>query len=138
TDRVTRPCRLARACTTRWASTTVTLAQRRWRAAPVQRVPCRVSRSVMVASALGRVRTLTTTGAPCGMSARGTRTVTLGCAVLVAVGRGVAVAAGRAVGVAVAGGARVVATAATERADALPAASTASTVKVWAPLARAV
>ena len=77
------------------------------------------------------------------MSARGTRTVTPGCsrrgsgrAVLVAVGRGcavavgrgVAVAAGRAVGVAVAGGVKVVATAATEGADALPAASTATTV----------
>jgi hypothetical protein len=69
------------------------------------------------------------------MGARGTRTVTRGCsrrgvgrAVLVAVGRGVAVGAGRAVGVAVARGVSVVAEAATERADVLPAASTATTV----------
>ena len=68
------------------------------------------------------------------MIPRGTRTVTVGCsrrgsgrAVLVAVGRGVAVGAGRAVGVAVAAGLRV-AVAAAEGADALPAASTATTV----------
>jgi hypothetical protein len=58
--------------------------------------------------------------------------VAAGRAVRVAVAAGravrVAVAAGRAVGVAVAGGLRVVAEAATERADALPAASMATTV----------
>src|SRR5437763_16342180 len=129
------PCRLARPCTTRWASTVVLLTQTRWRAGPLHRVLLPVSRSVMRVSAPGRVRTWTTTGAPCAMIPRGTRTVTVGCsrrgsgrAVLVAVGRGVAVGAGRAVGVAVARGVRVVAEAATERADALPAASTATTV----------
>src|SRR5437868_9463822 len=106
------------------------LLQTRCRAAPVHRVPCRVSCSVMRASAPGRVRTWTMTGAPCDPIPRGTLTVTRGCsrrgsgrAVLVAVDRGVAVAAGRVVGVAVAGGVRVVAATA-EGADTLPAAAT--------------